>query len=347
MNKDNVNAAKAEDEVNQNKVENTKATSFQRPMPPEIQAALQAMAKAQRCRPKHKVATGGFLMRAAKRAVRHMLAWLLVPICEEQNKFNAAALSFCQNLIVYLEERNAPELSADPEAGGVCFDLNNLRYAQSGEDIIISFVLSALGLPPDQATYLDLGANHAKFLNNTYLLYLHGARGVLVEANPHLIPELKLCRLGDTIVNCCVSDKSGELVDFYIYEQCDALSTVSKDRVQEVANINSAIVAKEIAQIPTININDLIKTYLGKAPTVVSIDLEGSDMLVLQSLDFDQYRPLAFIVEIIPPAINALPKGKDEAIVRFMESKGYYEYAFTGINSIFLDRRQVEKKAAS
>ena len=61
-------------------------------------------------------------------------------------------------------------------------------FSQSGEDIIIDYILRVSGYPKVRCSYLDIGANHAKELSNTYFFYKQGIRGVLVEANPALIP---------------------------------------------------------------------------------------------------------------------------------------------------------------
>ena len=57
-------------------------------------------------------------------------------------------------------------------------------FSQAGEDSILLYVLRVLGVNICKARYLDLGANHARELSNTYALYQRGMRGVLVEANP-------------------------------------------------------------------------------------------------------------------------------------------------------------------
>lgn len=44
-------------------------------------------------------------------------------------------------------------------------------FAQSGEDSIVTYILHVLDIPLEQTTYVDLGANHAKELSNTYYLY--------------------------------------------------------------------------------------------------------------------------------------------------------------------------------
>ena len=81
-----------------------------------------------------------------------------------------------------------------------------------------------------------------------------------------------------------------------------------------------------------------MKEYFSDSPpTVLSIDAEGLDIQILGALDFNLYRPAIIIVESIDyvPWI-ALEKSRNE-IGEILKSKGYVEYAFTGVNSIFLD----------
>ena len=54
--------------------------------------------------------------------------------------------------------------------------------AQQGEDLVVRSLCEHLELA--LRTYLDIGANDPVIGSNTYLPYLDGARGVLVEPNP-------------------------------------------------------------------------------------------------------------------------------------------------------------------
>ena len=82
---------------------------------------------------------------------------------------------------------------------------------------------------------------------------------------------------------------------------------------------------------------------LGGAPKILNLDIEGMEMEILRSIDFDKYRPTAMIIEMIPYSKQLVAGQKNQEILRFMQEKGYVEYAFTGINSIFLDMKFYEK----
>jgi FkbM family methyltransferase len=217
--------------------------------------------------------------------------------------------------------------------------------SQSGEDAIIAYILMVLGIPFEKCRYLDLGANHAKELSNTYYLYSNGARGVLVEANPNLIPELKFYRHEDIIINKCVDVKSNEYIDFYILSG-DGVSTPDKKAAEEFISKNPNLKIVESVKIETISVEDIFMKYFNGAPTILNVDIEGKDLEILKSIDFDKYRPLIIIVEMIEYDTTLVVGKKDTEILEFMESKDYVEYAFTGINSIFLDKKKLgrEKK---
>lgn len=213
--------------------------------------------------------------------------------------------------------------------------------SQSGEDSICAYINMVLGRPLEECTYLDLGANHAKDLSNTYLFYSYGARGVLVEANPALIPELKFYRNEDVVINKCVSTHSGEFVDFYVLSG-DGLSTPSIDSAKECMIKNPEIRIASTIQVETICVNDILETYFAKAPVIMNIDVEGKDLEILGSIDFEKYRPLIIIAEVIEYKPTLVVSNKNKEIINLMEKNNYIEYAFTGINSIFIDKTQIE-----
>lgn len=214
--------------------------------------------------------------------------------------------------------------------------------SQSGEDSICAYITMALGIPLAQCTYLDLGANHAKDLSNTYMFYTHGARGVLVEANPALIPELKFYRNEDIIINKCISVQSGRFVDFYVLSG-DGLSTPDLNSANEFISKNPELKIVNKVQVETISVNDIFEQYFVNTPVIMNIDIEGKEIEILQSIDFNKYRPLIIIAEVIEYKTTLAFGNKNQEIINFMNKNNYIEYAFTGINSIFIDKIQIEE----
>lgn len=219
---------------------------------------------------------------------------------------------------------------------------NKLTVAQAGEDSIVEYILRVLGITPTNEQYLDLGANHAKQLSNTYVLYTRGMRGVLVEANPQLIGELKFFRTEDTILNKCVADTSGEFIKFYIMSG-DGLSCTSIEATQEMISKNPQLYIEDEVIVETITVNDILKKYFTKAPILLSIDIEGQEENILNAIDYEKYAPLIIIVERIEYGTNIATSKRQDRIEEIMTKNGYFEYAFTGINSIFINRKKMEE----
>lgn len=241
--------------------------------------------------------------------------------------------------------RRQIQTASEGEGGGskiMTFNfLNKITNSQSGEDAIMAYVLGRLKIPFESCRYLDLGANRPVEGSNTNFFYQQGASGVLVEANPQLIPELEEKRKEDIILNRCVSDKDDESMTFYIMSD-DGLSTPDYDQVCKVQKENPKITVVDQIEVKSITVNRIFQEYFhGKAPHILSVDVEGKDQEILESIDFEQYRPLLVVIEMIEYKADKLSLKKDRAIFEYMESKGYVEYAFTGINSIFIDMKNV------
>ena len=235
-------------------------------------------------------------------------------------------------------ERTETDSQAPQEDG-----TNRVSTSQSGEDSIISYILSMLGISTRDVTYLDLGANHARLLSNTYFFYQHGARGVLVEANPDLIPELERERARDTILHRCVTEKDDEEVEFFILNG-DGLCTANRDWAEHAVSVNPEIKIERTVLVSTITISSILQNYFSAAPTILNIDIEGNELYILKSMDFEKYRPLIVVAETIPYDPHLVTGQKKMELIQFMREMGYLEYAFTGINSIFIDQARLEQR---
>ena len=214
--------------------------------------------------------------------------------------------------------------------------LNKITNSQSGEDAIMAYVLANLKIPLNQCRYLDLGANDPIRGNNTYFFYTQGARGILVEANPRLISKLEEKRPRDVIVNKCIGNTNGDNLKFYIMSD-DGLSTTELEEAQKIQKVRPDITLKETVEIPSITINEIFEKFFEQMPEICSLDIEGKELDILQTINFDKNRPLLFVIEVIEYSKEIFTGKKNMEIVDFMISKGYREYAFTGINSIFID----------
>jgi FkbM family methyltransferase len=203
-------------------------------------------------------------------------------------------------------------------------------FAQCGEDIIVNYIFSLRGLL--SPTYIDIGANHPFFINNTAIFYEKGCRGINIEANPMLIGEFNKYRPNDINLNVGISIEEGES-DFFIFED-NTLSTFSKSECDNLQLNGKKLLSIEKVKLTPIE-NILKKYFNDQFPDFLSIDVEGLDFTILQSIDFKRHFPKVICVEVAEySAIGTGAKKTD--LVDFLISKGYSEYATTNLNAIMV-----------
>ena len=283
----------------------------------------------------------------AKKVIRKSTRFILKPYAEknfEYQKLNNEILNDLLDFSIYndknikaLNERMENLISTKEE-----FSENKyVSFSQSGEDKIIEFLLNYGNSAKKGISYLDIGCNDYKNLSNTYLLYRKGINGVLIDANPIYINEININRPNDVILNCGVGQKSSSELTFYVLNSSD-LSSFNLDTIKEAQKVSPLIeIVKEI-KVPVYDLDTIYKKYFHSTPTIVSIDVEGDELGILSSSDLEKYRPYIFIIETIEYKDRVTLNNKRNDIVDFMNENDYIEYAFTGVNSIFLDKRKFE-----
>lgn len=206
-------------------------------------------------------------------------------------------------------------------------------YAQAGEDVIVKFLFDSK--KNAIKSYLDLGTCSPDSHNNTYLFYTLGIRGVCVEADSSLIARIKKIRRKDVVLNLGVGvHGQSAWADFYIFDQ-PALNTFNKEEASFREKHGTYKILK-VEKIQIKEINSIIKENFNEYPDFLSIDIESMDLKVLQSLDFDKYPIPVICAETCTYSEDHI-KPKDLKISEFMLENGYFIYADTYINTIFVN----------
>ena len=213
------------------------------------------------------------------------------------------------------------------------FAIPQTSYSQAGEDMVVDFLLQGVGIQP---LYLELGTNHPKAGNNTYKFYRRGCRGLLVEADPSLIQAIKKARRRDTVLNVGVGVDDSSSKRFYIFD-CSGINTFDEKEAMDRDQCSSTKI-KAVIDIPMMSVNKIISKYLSRTPDFLSIDIEGLDLAVLKTLDFELY-PIPVICAETCLYSETHIKGKDSEIERFLTTKGYFVYADTYVNTIFVNKK--------
>jgi len=206
--------------------------------------------------------------------------------------------------------------------------------SQAGEDRILGFLFEMMGI--DSIVYIDIGANHPVISNNTYTFYENGSRGVIIEPDPGLYGTLNEIRPNDIIVQAAVNDIGQGTTDFYLFNNSQLNTLSKKEALFRQENGSFEIV--DTIKTKYFTIEDIILEYLdGKNPDLISLDVEGVDYDILRSFDFQSFPVPIFIIETCMYSETHI-KEKVTDIFPLMLSKGYFVYADTYVNTIFINK---------
>lgn len=203
----------------------------------------------------------------------------------------------------------------------------NVSYSQEGEDMILAryFERRHTGF------YVDIGAHHPVRFSNTYKFYLRGWRGLNVDATPGSMGAFRRLRPRDINIECAIGQGSEKLM---LYEFNDpALNTLSEDLARERENGFYRIV-REVPAV-TKPLEEVLNVYVpaGVQIDFLTIDVEGLDLKVLSSNDWERFRPGYVLAECI--GMESLETASTDPVVRFLAGVGYAIIAKTANTLIF------------
>jgi len=207
-------------------------------------------------------------------------------------------------------------------------------FSQCGEDLIVRYIFDSLRIAAP--SYLDIGAHHPHYLNNTYLFYAAGGRGVNIEPDPELFAGFAAKRPRDLNLNIGVGAVEDRLQFFVMSVR--TLNTFSSDEAHQLEQ-GGKVRIERVLKIPVRSVNAVLAEHFGEAaPDFVSIDVEGLDLEILRSWDFARWRPKVFCVETITYS-DQRTGIKIPEIAELLHDRGYFSFADTYVNTIFADRQ--------
>lgn len=188
---------------------------------------------------------------------------------------------------------------------------------------------------------MDIGAFHPFKFNNTYLFYKFGSVGINIEPNPGAIQAFKKYRPKDLNLNVGVGPQSGVMEYFQMAHK--TLNTFSKQEAERMQS-EEGIAIEKTFQVEIKTIVDVIRESSFKTfPDFLSIDIEGYELEILGSIDYSNDSPKVICVETVLYS-NSGKSMKNEELIAFLQSKNYYHYSDTMINSIFVRKDLIQDK---
>ncbi|KHQ50161.1 FkbM family methyltransferase [Mameliella alba] len=201
-------------------------------------------------------------------------------------------------------------------------------YTQNAEDILAMSLLEW----PTSGFYVDVGCNLPEKRSNTFLFYLRGGHGIGIDANGSFAAAWRAARPGDIFVEfveACIGQ--GEDVEFHTFEG-HALSNIGGERVEGVSEGQYRLVEKR--KVTTVPLQTLLERHgIPRTFDMLSVDVEGYDEVVLDTVDLQVYRPRLIIVEAHQPEMLDLA---GHPVVRRLGKDDYRLVAVQKSNMFFL-----------
>ncbi len=166
-------------------------------------------------------------------------------------------------------------------------------YSQHGED----FVLDALFRNIATGFFVEVGCIDGKRFSNTLTFEKRGWTGLCVEAHAGYIELLHANRPRSIIEHCAVSNYDEDMAKFYANSR-GSLSTLDKSKEDEFAKKFGRFFSGFQEQlVPKRTLNTLFSKHNINIIDILSVDVEGHEVEVIQGIDFLKYQPQVLLVE--------------------------------------------------
>jgi FkbM family methyltransferase len=212
----------------------------------------------------------------------------------------------------------------------------NLSFSQEGEDLILQRLVEG----KTNGFYVDVGAHHPFRFSNTYKFYLQGWRGINMDPLPGCMDLFDTLRPHDINLEIAISSQNAEQLYYYMFSE-PAFNTFIKEKADWLVE-NSKAQLIERKQIQTTTFKEVCQKHLpkGQAIDILSIDVEGMDLTVLESNDWDLYRPKYLVVESF---MQGLEDHQRSPLHTFLSNNGYLMVSKAVHSFIYMDSKNTLK----
>jgi FkbM family methyltransferase len=188
-------------------------------------------------------------------------------------------------------------------------------FSQEGEDMILERFLEFR----PSGFYVDVGAHHPMRFSNTYRLYRRGWTGLNIDANPGSMALFQKMRPKDINIEAAVSSTSQELIYYRFNEP--ALNTFSRELANERTSKDYWII--EEVKILTVPLYQLIDRHVppGTKVDLLTVDVEGLDLDVLSSNNWDTCCPELILVECL--GASTLEQANSDPVASLLFGQNY------------------------
>ena len=230
---------------------------------------------------------------------------------------------------------------AVPAVKALLRSARSISFSQFGEDLLLAVSLR----PRSRGFYVDVGAYHPWNCSNTYKLYLRGWSGLTIEPDPEAARLFQRWRPRDRHLTEAVARNAGTL-DYHEFRD-RKLNTFSSSVAAYYREVGKPLVSQRPVHCRPLQ--DIVDEHARDTQIdLLSIDCEGLDYEVLQTVDFERNRPVVILIEDFEEfSLQQRIGGEKSAIRRHLEERGYHLIGHGLFSMLYLDARAREEGRAT
>lgn len=200
-----------------------------------------------------------------------------------------------------------------------------LSYSQSGEDMILDTIFGNI----KDGFYVDIGANNPYVQSNTYFFYKKGWKGINVDALPGTKRMFDKARPRDINIEAGIDNKENE-IRYFMFKSSfyNTFNELEAERKKQI------IPFKGVKTIKTILLSSLLDQYKVTNIDYLSVDVEGFDLNVLQSNDWNKWRPKIIITEFFSEGLDQIFQ---DPVFLYLKSKDYIYLCNSATNAFYIE----------
>jgi FkbM family methyltransferase len=200
-------------------------------------------------------------------------------------------------------------------------------YSQFNEDIFLKEYFKN----KKKGFFIDIGCHHPFKANNTFLLYKSGWSGINIDLNKISIDLFNIARPRDINICTAISNKK-EIIEYYLPNNNPLSSEITIDK--NFSKILQDHHGNEYQTFKTKSITwQTIADQYGsllKSVDFLKIDIEGSDLKVLKTIDLNKLDPKLLMVEA-----SNLDVSERDKIISYLKLNNYKILYDNKLNVIF------------
>lgn len=200
-----------------------------------------------------------------------------------------------------------------------------LSYSQNFEDVMLYRALRN----NSECFYIDIGAWDPDKDSVTKLFYDQGWSGINIEPSRTYFKKVAKRRLRDVNLNVAVGGVSGELE--FIEIPGSGLSSLNDEALIRAKNFGFQV---NKYRVPVRTLMSIVSDFCPKKEVAfLKIDVEGLEKEIIESVDWNRFRPIIVVVEAVhPDTMEPTWDGWEQ----FLLDARYQSVWFDGLNKFYL-----------